>query len=211
MTLFEFWVLRHDMILRLFIEHMRILFYALFFAILIGMPIGILTALFKRVSYPVMMFINAMQAIPSLAILGFLIPIVGVNERTAIILVVVYAILPVVKNTYAGISQVAPQYIEAAKGMGMTQTQMLLNVQLPLALPVIMTGIRISAVAGVGLVTIAAYAGGRGLGFMVFSGINTLDMNMILSGAIPAAILALIMDFCVGRLEKIMTGWQVKK
>lgn len=206
MTFFEFIVLRHEQILRLLVEHTRILLFALFFAVIIGVPIGILVSSVKRVSSPIMLIINGLQAVPSLALLGFLIPLVGVTEQTAIILIVIYAVLPIVKNTYAGILNIGPQYIEAARGMGMTRLQMLRHVQFPLALPVIMTGVRIASVAGVGLVTIAAFAGGRGLGSLVFSGIATLNTNMILAGAIPAALLALLMDFIVSRIEKAVTA-----
>jgi len=205
MTFFEFISQRYDFILRLLGEHAQILLYALFFAVIIGVPIGIFVSSVRRIGSPIMLVINGLQAVPSLALLGFLIPIVGVNEQTAVILIVIYAVLPIVKNTYAGILNVGPQYIEAARGMGMTRFQMLRHVQFPLALPVIMTGVRIASVAGVGLVTIAAYAGGRGLGFLVFSGINTLNTNMILAGAIPAALLALLMDFIVSRIEKLVT------
>ncbi|MCL2827168.1 MAG: ABC transporter permease [Oscillospiraceae bacterium] len=206
MTFFEFIVLRHEQILRLLVEHTRILLFALFFAVIIGVPIGILVSSVRRVSSPIMLIINGLQAVPSLALLGFLIPLVGVTEQTAIILIVIYAVLPIVKNTYAGILNIGPQYIEAARGMGMTRLQMLRHVQFPLALPVIMTGVRIASVAGVGLVTIAAFAGGRGLGHLVFSGIATLNTNMILAGAIPAALLALLMDFIVSRIEKAVTA-----
>ena len=205
MTLIEFWALRYDLILRLLVQHTRILLISLFFAVVLGVPIGILVSSVKKITYPVMLVINALQAIPSLALLGFLIPIVGVKEHTAIILIVIYAILPIVKNTYSGLINIETQYIEAALGMGMTRWQLLKKVQFPLALPVIMTGVRIASVSGVGLVTIAAYSGGRGLGYLVYSGINTLDINMILSGAIPAAALALLMDFAVSRIDKFMT------
>ncbi|GHU72206.1 hypothetical protein FACS189450_09560 [Spirochaetia bacterium] len=206
MNFFEFLVLRHNQIFRLLIEHTRILLVALFFAVIIGIPIGILISSIKKIKRPVMMVINSLQAIPSLALLGFLIPFIGVSERTAVVMIVVYAILPIVKNTCTGIDNISPEYLESAVGMGMTTVQVLKNVQFPLALPVIMAGVRISSVTGVGLVTIASYAGGKGLGYLVYSGINTLDINMILAGAIPAALLALFMDFIVGRIEKLVTS-----
>jgi len=205
MNLLEFIVARQDLILRLLGEHIRILFFALLFAIVIGVPIGILVTRLKGIKKPLMVIINGLQAVPSLALLGLLIPLTGVSETTAIILIVVYSILPIVKNTNAGIEGIAPQYIEAANGMGMTKTQLLTKIQLPLAFPIIMAGVRVAAVLGVGLVTIAAYAGGRGLGYLVYSGINTLDINMILVGALGAAILALVIDAILGFVERILT------
>ena len=204
MSIWEFIERRHDQIIHLFLEHTRLTFEALFIAILVGVPIGILISSNKKVARIVMMVINGVQAVPSLALLGFLIPLIGVSEKTAIALVVLYAILPIVKNTFVGLVNISPDLIEVASGIGMTKKQILFDVQIPMAMPVIMAGLRISAVNSVGLVTIASYAGGKGLGFMVYSGINTIDVNMILSGAIPAAILALAMDFIVGKIEKIM-------
>ncbi len=213
MSFIEFVINRHEQILSLLLEHTQILLIALFFAVLIGVPVGIIISSVDVLNKPFMFLINGVQAIPSLALLGFLIPLIGVGVRTAVVLIVIYAILPIVKNTFTGISNVDPQYIEAATGMGMTKWQILRKVQFPLALPVIMAGIRISAVTGVGLVTIASYAGGKGLGYLVYSGINTLDTNMILAGAIPAALLALLIDFVVGYIEKLVTpqGVQLEK
>lgn len=204
MNFFEYVVARHEKIISLFLEHTKITFEALLFAILIGVPIGILISTNKKLSKAVLAVINAIQAVPSLALLGFLIPLVGVSEKTAIILVVMYAILPIVKNTFVGLVNIAPETLEVASGLGLTKWQVLFRVQIPMAMPVIMAGIRISAVNSVGLVTIASYAGGKGLGFLVYSGINTVDINMILAGAIPAALLALAMDLVVGGIEKIL-------
>jgi len=204
MNFFEYLAIRYEQVLRLLFEHTKITFQALLFAILIGVPIGVAIAMNKYSSKVVMMVINAIQAIPSLALLGFLIPLIGISEKTAIVLVVMYAILPIVKNTFVGLTNISPETIEVSKGLGLTKWQTLCRVQIPMSTPVIMAGIRISAVNSVGLVTIASYAGGKGLGFLVYSGINTVDINMILAGAIPAALLALVMDFVVGRIEKII-------
>lgn len=206
MTLIEFVGNRYQQILSLLLEHTRITFTALFVAIAIGVPIGILISTNKILSKVTMSIINAIQAIPSLALLGFLIPFFGVNEKTAITLVVLYAILPIVKNTFVGIVNIPQDTVQVAKGLGMNKAQVLFHVEIPMALPVIMAGVRISAVNSVGLVTIASYAGGKGLGFLVYSGINTVDMNMVLSGAIPAAILALAMDYLVSVVEKIIVS-----
>ncbi|MDI9210662.1 ABC transporter permease/substrate-binding protein, partial [Clostridium butyricum] len=146
-------------------------------------------------------FANLVQAIPSLAILGFLIPVVGIGSVPAIIMVVLYSMLPIIKNTYTGISNINPDMIESAKGVGMTNIQILKIVKIPLAMPMIMAGIRISGVTAVGLMTIAAFVGAGGLGYLVFSGIQTVDNNLILFGAIPAAILALIIDYITSKIE----------
>ena len=152
MSFFEFVINRHERIISLFLEHSRITFEALAIAILIGVPIGIIISANKNLSKFVMTIINAVQAIPSLALLGFLIPLVGVSEKTAIILVVMYAILPIVKNTFVGLINISPDLIEVASGIGMTKKQVLFRVQIPMAMPVIMAGVRISAVNSVGLV-----------------------------------------------------------
>ena len=130
-----------------------------------------------------------------MALLGLLIPILGIGSTPAIFMVVVYSLLPIVKNTYTGISGIDPVVLESAKGIGLTKNQSLFKIQLPLALPIIMSGIRISAVTAVGLMTLAAFIGAGGLGYLVFSGVQTVNNNMILAGAIPACILALIVDF----------------
>jgi len=120
-------------------------------------------------------------------------------------MVILYSLLPIIKNTFTGIQNINPQTIEAAKGIGLRKTQILFKVQIPLALPVIMTGVRISAVTAVGLMTMAAFIGAGGLGFLVFSGIRTVNNNQILAGAIPACILALLVDFFIGIVEKLVT------
>lgn len=204
MTFFEYVIVQHERILRAFAEHMKISFEALALAILIGVPVGILMSANRKLSKVAMTVINGVQAVPSLALLGLLIPLVGVSEKTAIILVVLYALLPIVKNTFVGLINISPDMIEVASGLGMTKAQTLFNVQIPMAMPVTMAGVRISAVNTVGLVTIASYVGGKGLGFLVYSGINTVNMNMVLSGAVPAALLALAMDFLVSRIERIV-------
>ena len=151
------------------------------------------------------------QAIPSIALLGFLVPFLGIGEKPAVFMVVVYSLLPIVKNTATGLSNINAETIEAAKGIGMTEFQILIRVKLPLALPVIMAGIRISAVTSVGLVTIAAFIGAGGLGYVIYSGIRTVNSNLILAGAIPACILALVVDWLCGIIEKLVTPICLRK
>jgi osmoprotectant transport system permease protein len=201
MEFINFVVTRSDQIGNLIVQHIYLSFIAVLIAILIGVPLGIIITRVEKLSKPILGFANLVQAIPSLAILGFLIPFVGIGKKPAIIMVVIYSLLPIIKNTYTGLVNIDKDTIEAAKGIGLTNSQILTKVQLPLAFPVIMAGIRISAVTAVGLMTIAAFVGAGGLGYLVFSGVQTVDNYMILAGAIPACILALLMDFILGKAE----------
>lgn len=185
----------------LLLEHIELTLMAVLIAVFIGVPLGIFITNHKKLAKIVIGFANLVQAIPSLAILGFLIPVIGIGSAPAITMVVLYSMLPIIKNTYTGISNINPDTLEAAKGVGMTKTQTLKIVKIPLAMPIIMAGIRISAVTAVGLMTIAAFVGAGGLGYLVFSGIQTVDNNLILFGAIPAAILALIIDGVTSKIE----------
>ena len=193
--------LKKSEVISLLLEHIQLTLLAVLIAVVIGVPLGIFITNYKRLAKVVIGFANLVQAIPSLAILGFLIPVVGIGSVPAIIMVVLYSMLPIIKNTYTGISNINPDMIESAKGVGMTNIQILKIVKIPLAMPMIMAGIRISGVTAVGLMTIAAFVGAGGLGYLVFSGIQTVDNNLILFGAIPAAILALIIDYITSKIE----------
>lgn len=192
-------------LLSLMIEHIQLTFLAVAIAIIIAVPLGIMITKNKKVANAVIGIANLIQAIPSLAILGFLIPVLGIGAAPAICMVVLYSMLPILKNTYTAIGNISPNTIEAARGVGMTTRQILFHVKIPLAIPVIMAGIRISAVTSVGLMTIAAFIGAGGLGYLVFSGIQTVNSNLILLGAIPAALLALVIDFMIGKIEEFVT------
>ncbi|MGN0142816.1 MAG: ABC transporter permease [Roseburia sp.] len=205
MSFWDFIVERHMQLLSLTVEHIQIMIISILVACLIGIPLGILLVTNERLKQIVMAVVNACQAIPSLAFLGFLIPLTGIGMKTTIILVVVYSILPIVKNTCIGILNIDRDVIETAKGIGLTKMQILTKVQLPIALPVIMGGIRIATVWAVGTVTLAAYAGGKGLGFMIYSGISMMNSNMILAGAIPACLLAMLADWSIGVVERWVT------
>ena len=170
----------------------------------IAIPLSILIVRYRKLAAPVIGFTNIVQSIPSLALLGFLIPVVGIGSKPAIIMVVMYSLLPIVKSTYTGLTNISPALIEASDGMGLTQTQVLLKVRFPLAMPIIMSGVRVSSVTAVGLMTIAAFIGAGGLGYLVFSGVSTVNNNMILAGAIPACILAIVLDFILGKVENIV-------
>lgn len=191
----------YEQILNLLGQHIYLSIISVLVAVIVGIPLGILISRQPKLSKPIIGTTNVIQAIPSLALLGFLIPFIGIGSAPAIVMVVLYSLLPIVKNTYTGLTNIDPDILEAAKGIGLTKSQTMKKVQLPLAFPMIMAGIRISAVTAVGLMTIAAFVGAGGLGYLVFSGVQTVDNYMILAGAIPACILALLIDFVVGKLE----------
>lgn len=199
-----------EQIFTLLMEHIQLTILSVIIAIAIGVPLGILITKSEKIAKPILMIANVIQAVPSLALLGFLIPITGIGSIPAIVMVILYSLLPIIKNTYTGLSNISPDVIEAAKGIGMTKNQILRLVKIPLAIPVIMAGIRIASVTAVGLMTIAAFIGAGGLGYLVFQGIQTVDNNLILAGAIPAAILALIMDLVVGKIENEVTPCGIK-
>lgn len=208
---FNYIIAQKEQILTLTIAHIRLTAIAVGLAILFGVPLGILISYVKKLNKPILGTANVVQAIPSMALLGFAIPILGIGTLPAIVMVVLYSLLPIIKNTYTGIININPQTLEAAKGIGLTKTQRLFKIQIPLALPVIMAGVRISSVTAVGLMTMAAFIGADGLGFLVFSGIRTVNNNQILAGAIPACILALLVDFLIGKVEELVTPVSLMK
>lgn len=200
-----------EQIFSLLLEHIRMTFIAVGIAILIGVPLGLLISYVKKANKAVLAVASVIQAIPSMALLGIAIPLLGIGVLPSIVVVVLYSLLPIIKNTFTGIQGIDPELLESARGIGLTKAEVLFKVQIPLALPVIMAGIRISAVTAVGLMTMAAYIGGGGLGYLVFSGISTVNNNQILAGAIPACILALIVDFLLGVVEKLVTPVSMQK
>ena len=195
---------RKTEILHLFIQHVQLTLFSVLLSVAIAIPLGILIVRYRKLSGPVIGFTNIVQSIPSLALLGFLIPMLGIGSKPAIIMVVMYSLLPIVKSTFTGLTNINPSLIEAADGMGLTTTQVLLKVRFPLAMPIIMSGVRISSVTAVGLMTIAAFIGAGGLGYLVFSGVSTVNNNMILAGAIPACLLAISLDYIIGKVENIV-------
>src|SRR6476646_3444481 len=185
-------------------EHLWLVSISTLIAVAIGIPTGVLLTRKKSLRRPILGIANVMQTIPSLALFGFLIPlpfIGGIGARTAIVALVLYSLLPIIRNTYIGISGVDPAIREAGRGMGMTDSQLLWKVEVPLAMGVIFAGIRVATVIGVGVATIAAAVGAGGLGMYIFRGVSMVDSRVILAGAIPAAALALIADFGLGAVE----------
>ncbi|WP_143316705.1 glycine betaine ABC transporter substrate-binding protein [Clostridium sp. HBUAS56017] len=211
MNFFEYFFENKSQIFSLTIEHIQLTFISVAIAILIGVPLGIFICYIKKLNKPILGAANVVQAIPSMALLGFAIPFLGIGTLPAIVTVVLYSLLPIIKNTYTGIDSINEQTIEAAKGIGLTKFQVLTKIQIPLALPVIMAGVRISAVTAVGLMTMSAFIGAGGLGYLVFSGIRTVNTNQILAGAIPACILALFVDFLASLVEKLVTPISLQK
>src|SRR6266700_481358 len=171
-------------------------------AIVVGVPLGIVLTRRPAWRAPVLGLANVFQTIPSLALFGFLIPVFGIGAWTAITALIVYALLPIIRNTYTGIAGVDPAVREAGRGMGMTDGELLRLVELPLAAGVILAGVRIATVVSVGIATIAAAIGAGGLGVYIFRGVATVDNTLILAGAIPAALLALLADGLLGLVER---------
>jgi osmoprotectant transport system permease protein len=186
-------------------EHLELVLISTGLAVLIGIPTGILLTRRKNLRGPVLGAANVMQTIPSLALFGFLIPlpfIGGIGARTAIVALVLYSLLPIIRNTVTGILGVDPNVREAAVAMGMTDRQVLWQVELPLAMSVIVTGVRVALVIAIGVATIAAAVGANGLGVYIFRGLRQYDNNLLLAGAVPAALMALTADFGLGLLER---------
>jgi osmoprotectant transport system permease protein len=187
------------------VEHLQLTFIALFLAILIGIPLGIHLARARFLSGPVLAVVSTIQTIPSIALLGFLIPLLGIGMKPAVVALFLYSLLPIVRNTFIGIDRVDPAAIEAARGMGMRDRQILFRVMIPQALPVLMAGIRTATVLCVGITTLAALIGAGGLGTFIFRGIAMLNTPMVLAGAIPAGLLALGLDALLAVFEKWIT------
>jgi len=212
MSLVQFYTRNTGEVLALIGQHLYLVAISTGVAIAVGLPLGILLTRRPRWRGPVLGLTNVFQTIPSLALFGFLIPlpfIGGIGARTAIVALVLYALLPIVRNTYTGITGVDAAVREAGRGMGMTDRHLLLMVELPLALGVILAGVRIATVVSVGTATIAAAIGAGGLGVYIFRGVAMVNDTLILAGALPAALLALCADALLGIAERRL-AWRAK-
>ena len=192
-------------ILRATGEHVVIVAISVGVAIALGIPLGIWCARSPRAGRVALRIVDAIQTIPSLALFGFLIPVPfigGIGMRTAIVALILYSLLPIVRNTLTGIRGVDRLVVEAGVAMGLTPRQLLTDVELPLAMPTIVAGIRIATVVGIGVATIAAAIGGGGLGTLIFRGVAMVDSRLILAGALPAAVLALVADIVLTLVER---------
>lgn len=205
MNVWQFIAQNHVEVLELTLQHLWLVAASIFFAVIIGIPLGILVTRHPVLNKPILGGANIIQTIPSLALFGFLLPAPWIGaraDRLAILALTLYALLPLIRNTYAGIAGVDRAVVEAGRGMGMTDRQLLFRVELPLALSVIIAGIRVAAVISVGLATIAAAIGAGGLGEYIFRGLAMVNNQVILAGAIPAALLAILADVSLGLLER---------
>ena len=189
------------------LEHLWLTGISVLIAVVVGLLLGIFLTRHHRFAGPVIGFANVIQTIPSLALLGFMIPLLGIGALPALLALFLYALLPIIRNTYTGIADVNPAVKEAGKGLGMTDHQLLTKVELPLALPVIFAGIRTATVINVGVATLCAFIGAGGLGEFIFTGIALNNSNLILVGAIPAAVLAILLDLLLGLIQKRIRQW----
>ena len=213
MDIIEFIHDHRNEIAQLTTEHIMLVSVSILGAILLGVPLGVMVYQQHRLRTVVLGFVNILQTIPSLALFALLIPlpaIGGIGVRTALIAMVLYSLLPIVANTYAGLMGVNPAVREAAVAMGMTDQQLLWKVELPLAVGVLFTGIRIATVMNVGLATIAAAIGAGGLGMFIFRGLAMLDTRLILAGAVPAAAMALLANYGLSLIERRIGGRYVQ-
>ncbi len=205
MKLWRFALENHDEMMLLVWQHLAMVLTAVAIASLIGIPAGIAMTRRRSLEKWILGFANMVQTIPSLALFGFLIPLPwlgGIGAKTAILALVLYALLPIVRNTHVGIQGIDPSIREAGLAMGMTDRQLLWRVELPLATSVIVAGVRTAAITSVGVATIAAAIGAGGLGTYIFRGVASVNSTLILAGAIPAALLALLADALLGKLER---------
>jgi osmoprotectant transport system permease protein len=205
MNVWQFFANHRDEILIATREHLTLVVISMAIAVAIGVPLGMTLVSHPRLRTAALTVANIFQTIPSLALFGFLIPlpfIGGIGMRTAIVALVLYALLPILRNTFVGLTGVDPAILEAAEAMGMTDSQILFRVRLPLATSVILAGIRTATVITIGVATIAAAIGAGGLGTFIFRGVAMVSDAVILAGAIPAALLALLADFLLGLLER---------
>ncbi|MCJ7932647.1 MAG: ABC transporter permease/substrate-binding protein [Chryseobacterium sp.] len=201
-SFWQFIIEQQEKLMTQVIQHLGLTFLSLLLAIAVGVPLGILITRKRKLSNPVLGIAGILQTIPSIALLGFMIPAFGIGAKPAIAALLIYALLPIIRNTYTGITGVDPTVVEAAKAMGMNRWQLLFKVELPLAMPVIMAGIRTAAVINVGVATLASFVAAGGLGEFIFGGISLNNTNMILAGAIPAALLAVFLDQMIALIQK---------
>ncbi|RNL52121.1 ABC transporter permease/substrate-binding protein [Pedobacter jejuensis] len=202
-TLWQFMSMESDKLLSQTVQHIGLTFISLLFAIAIGLPLGILIARRRKLSGIILGVAGVLQTVPSIALLGFMIPILGIGAKPAIVALLIYALLPIIRNTYTGIIGIDKHIIEAAKAMGMSKSQILFKVEIPLAMPVLLAGIRTATVINVGVATLASYIAAGGLGEFIFGGISLNNTNMILAGAIPAALLAILLDGLLALTQKL--------
>jgi len=213
MNFWQFMISNRQQVVELTLEHITLAGVSTLIAAAIGIPLGILITRSPNLSKPILGSANVIQTIPSLALFGFLIPAPWIGDRAsrlAILALALYCLLPLIRNTYAGIRSVDPTIVEAGRAMGLTDRQLLFQVELPLASGVIVAGIRLAVVLSIGLATIAAAIGAGGLGEFIFRGLAMVNNQVILAGAVPAALLALAADSLLGLLERRLNSLHLK-
>ena len=186
-------------------EHLYISFISLLLGVIVAVPLGVLLSRTKKVAGVVMGFTSLLQTIPSLAFLALMVPFLGVGKLPAIVALFIYSLLPILRNTYIGMNNVDANLVDAAKGMGMTSFQQIVLVEIPNALPTIMSGVKLSSVYVISWATLASYIGAGGLGDFIFSGLNNYLPALIIGGTIPVTLLALIVDYLFTKLEDKLT------
>lgn len=196
---------RSDMLMEAFLQHIGLSFVSLVIGICIALPTGMLVARHRKYAESAIGVTAVLQTIPSLALFGFLVPVIGIGSKTALIALIVYALLPILRNTYAGLTGVDQSIIEAGRGMGMTENQILKKIELPMALPFIMAGIRTATVLTVGIATLATFVGAGGLGDVIYRGLQSYNNYLVLAGAVPVAVLAILFDVILKVIEKFVT------
>ena len=207
---FQLYIDRSDFFLEILLQHMVICGIAIVIASIIGILLGIIISEFKKTTSPVLSLVNFIYTIPSIALLGFFIPISGIGNKTAIIALTIYALLPMVRSTYTGIETIDPAIIESAKGMGSTDYQILYKIKLPLATTVILSGLRNMVVMTIALGGIASFIGAGGLGVAIYRGITTNNAALTVAGSLLIAVLALVVDLIIGTIEKfIKRKWKL--
>ncbi len=215
MNLNDFFLIRYGAeILQHTGEHLLLVGTSIAIATLVGIPLGILITRRANLRQPILGVANILQTIPSLALFGLLLPVPiigGIGIVPAIVALTLYSLLPIIRNTYTGITGIDPAIREAGRGMGMTDRQMLLQVEIPLALSVILAGVRLATVIAIGIATIAAAIGAGGLGVFIFRGISVVNNQLLLAGAVPAAFLAILAEFAIGWLERLLTPSGISK
>ena len=199
---------RQDMIAERFIEHFQLISIAIVVAVIVGVGLGLLSAYYKPVANVILTISQVLMTIPSLAMMAMLLPIFRIGFINALVALVLYSLLPIVRNTYTGIKEINPKLLETAKGMGMTEKRILWRVKIPIALPVIIAGIRTATVMLVGIGAIASYIGAGGLGVFIFRGISRTNPNMIVTGALGVAVMAVGLDLIFSWAERIMMARQ---
>lgn len=198
-------------LLRLTSEHLELALSAVLYAVLVGVPVGALISRYRKLAGPVLWVVNSFQTVPALAFAGFVMIFLGLSRATGITVLFFYSLMPIMRSTYTGIISVDPALIESARGMGMTRFQILRMVQLPMALAVLLVGVRVATVIAIGTAAIMSLAGAGGLGQEIFAGIDRVQDKMIWAGALPAALLAVAADVGIGALEHRLTPREMRQ